>query len=129
MALHEQSVGATDEWYTPPHVFDALGCVFDLDVASLGLGPSKIPRIPAAGWLSHGALDREWRGFVWMNPPFGHNGLLPWIGKFIEPSDGICVVPHQRRAHRRTDGPRAVGGDDQGRSSGYRSTRTSCGAG
>jgi hypothetical protein len=29
MALHEQCTGATDEWYTPPHVFDALGCSFD----------------------------------------------------------------------------------------------------
>ena len=36
MALHEQSVGATDEWYTPPHVFEAMGCEFDLDVASPG---------------------------------------------------------------------------------------------
>jgi len=36
MALHEQSVGATDEWFTPPYVFDAFGCEFDMDVASPG---------------------------------------------------------------------------------------------
>lgn len=36
MSLHEQSVGATDEWYTPPYVFDAMDSVFDLDVASPG---------------------------------------------------------------------------------------------
>ena len=36
MALHEQCVGATDEWYTPPHVFDALDCRFAMDVASPG---------------------------------------------------------------------------------------------
>lgn len=34
MALHEQSVGITDEWYTPPHAFRALGASFDIDVAS-----------------------------------------------------------------------------------------------
>ena len=45
MALHEQSVGATDEWYTPPRVFDALGCSFDLDVASPG--QEVTPGIPA----------------------------------------------------------------------------------
>lgn len=34
MALHEQSVGATDEWYTPAHVFEAMGDTwFDLDPA------------------------------------------------------------------------------------------------
>jgi hypothetical protein len=36
MAAHEQSVGKSDEWYTPPDVFDALGCRFDLDVSSPG---------------------------------------------------------------------------------------------
>ena len=36
MSLHERCVGATDEWYTPPYVFDAMGCVFDMDVASPG---------------------------------------------------------------------------------------------
>ena len=36
MALHEQCVGATYEWYTPPYVFEALGCTFDVDVASPG---------------------------------------------------------------------------------------------
>ena len=36
MALHEQCVGKTNEWYTPPHVFNALGCSFDIDVSSPG---------------------------------------------------------------------------------------------
>ena len=36
MALHEQCVGATDEWHTPPHIFEKLGCTFDTDAASPG---------------------------------------------------------------------------------------------
>jgi hypothetical protein len=36
MALHELSVGATDEWYTPRCIFTVLGCTFDVDVASPG---------------------------------------------------------------------------------------------
>ena len=48
MALHEQCVGATDEWYTPAHVFEALGCQFDLDVAS----PCERLHVPTKCWLT-----------------------------------------------------------------------------
>jgi hypothetical protein len=50
MALHEQSVGATDEWFTPPYVFDALGCEFDMDVASSG--QDLTPWIPARRFVT-----------------------------------------------------------------------------
>jgi hypothetical protein len=46
VALHEQCVGATDEWYTPRFVFDAMAAQFDLDVASPG--SHRVPWIPAA---------------------------------------------------------------------------------
>ena len=29
-----ESPGKSDEWYTPAYIFDALGAVFDLDVAA-----------------------------------------------------------------------------------------------
>jgi hypothetical protein len=97
MALHEQCVGATDEWYTPPHVFDALGCLFDTDVASPGR--SGTPWIPAQTFITACSLTAEWRGFVWMNPPFGaRNGLVPWLEKFIRHGDGICLVPDRTSA-------------------------------
>lgn len=97
MALHEQCVGATDEWYTPERVFDALGCTFDCDVAS----PGQIvtPWIPANDFITHGSLEAEWKGFVWMNPPFGgRNGLVPWLEKFVHHGDGICLVPDRTSA-------------------------------
>jgi hypothetical protein len=97
MALHEQSVGATDEWYTPPHVFDALGCSFDTDVASPG--QYRTPWIPAEEFLTFKSLERGWRGFVWMNPPFGaRNGLVPWLEKFFAHSNGIALVPDRTSA-------------------------------
>ena len=34
MGTHEQCVGATDEWYTPAHVFEAMQLCFDLDPAA-----------------------------------------------------------------------------------------------
>lgn len=84
MSLHEQSVGASDEWYTPAYVLDALGCTFDDDPA------------PPRG---RGGLEREWRGFVWLNPPFGgRNGIVPWLDKFIAHGNGVCLVPDRTSA-------------------------------
>ncbi len=97
MALHEQCVGATDEWYTPPHVFEALGCEFDLDVASPG--QTITPWIPALGFITDRSLERHWNGFVWMNPPFGgRNGLEPWLKKFFAHGNGIALVPDRTSA-------------------------------
>lgn len=97
MALHEQSVGATDEWYTPPHVFQALGCEFDLDVASPG--QFTTPWIPAKEFCTFASLERNWSGFVWMNPPFGgRNGLVPWLEKFFDHENGIALVPDRTSA-------------------------------
>lgn len=34
-----------------------------------------------------------------MNPPFGgRNKLLPWLNKFIEHGNGICLVPDRTSA-------------------------------
>lgn len=97
MALHEQSVGATDEWYTPPHVFHALGCSFDLDVASPG--QSGTPWIPASAFIQERSLAEVWSGFVWMNPPFGgRNAIVPWLDRFIRHGSGICLVPDRTSA-------------------------------
>lgn len=97
MALHEQCVGATDEWYTPPHVFDALGCAFDIDVASPGMDVTWW--IPATVFYTSDSLTTDWKGFVWMNPPFGgRNGLVPWLEKFFQHGNGIALVPDRTSA-------------------------------
>ena len=97
MALHEQSVGATDEWYTPPHVFAALGCGFDMDVA--GPGQSVTPWIPAKFFITELSLIRPWQGYIWMNPPFGpRNGIVPWLAKFFAHGNGVALVPDRTSA-------------------------------
>jgi hypothetical protein len=97
MALHEQCVGATDEWYTPPHVFNALGVSFDTDVASPGR--SVTPWIPACTFIQACGLSAPWGGFVWMNAPFGgRNGLVPWLDRFFRHGDGIALVPDRTSA-------------------------------
>jgi hypothetical protein len=97
MALHEQCVGATDEWYTPPRVFAALHCLFDVDVASPG--ERVTPWIPARHFICSHSLERPWRGCCWMNAPFGaRNGLVPWLDKFMRHGDGIALVPDRTSA-------------------------------
>lgn len=95
MAAYE-TAGETDEWYTPKYIFDALGERFDLDVAC----PSDGPRhVPARSWFSSNALSREWRGFVWMNPPFGHQKMKRlWLSKFFAHGNGIALVPDRTSA-------------------------------
>lgn len=96
MALHEQCVGATDEWYTPPHVFDSLGCQFDTDVASPG--QHVTPWIPAKRFITKTDAS-DWSGFVWMNPPFGgRNALVPWLVRFFRHGHGIALVPDRTSA-------------------------------
>ena len=86
MALHEQSAGATDEWYTPSRVFAALDCEFDVDVASPG--QEVTPWIPAKRFITCHSLSAPWSGYVWMNAPFGErNGLIPWLEKFVQPRE------------------------------------------
>jgi DNA N-6-adenine-methyltransferase (Dam) len=97
MGAHEQCVGKSDEWYTPPHVFDAIGCGFDLDVSSPG--PETTPWIPARRFLTADGLESQWSGLVWMNPPFGgRNGIVPWLEKFFAHGNGIALTPDRTSA-------------------------------
>jgi len=93
MSAHE-APGKTDEWYTPAYVFEAMGDTFDLDVAA----PESGDHIPATDWckaaLTKHTAPFAWRGFVWMNPPFGkRNGLAPWLDKFFAHGNGVALTP------------------------------------
>lgn len=93
-----ETLGKSDDWYTPPEIFDALGCEFDLDVAAPKAGP---PYVPCKHWFYHSALSRPWLpgAFVWMNPPFGgRNALEPWLEKFFEHGNGIALTPDRTSA-------------------------------
>lgn len=95
MAAYE-AAGETDEWYTPRYIFDALGVRFDLDVACPPDGPRHVP---ADAWFSSDALQLPWHGFVWMNPPFGHQRhKREWLAKFFAHGHGIALVPDRTSA-------------------------------
>ena len=91
MGIHENSIGESDEWYTPPEIIEALGEQYDLDPCS----PSADHWIPAKTICTKrdDGLSYKWNGFVFMNPPFGgRNGHVPWLEKFIDHGNGIAIV-------------------------------------
>ena len=96
MSFWEQN-GKSDEWYTPPEIFDGLGCIFDTDVAS----PEDRTYVytPATKFITADSLSSEWIGFCWMNPPFGgRNGILPWLEKMADHGNGIALTPDRTSA-------------------------------
>jgi hypothetical protein len=91
LAEHEPSIGQSDDWYTPPEIFEALGLTFDLDPCSPGPGHW----VPAKSIFTKDddGLAQDWRGMVFMNPPFGGRfGHVPWLQKFLAHGNGIAVV-------------------------------------
>lgn len=91
-----ETPGASDEWYTPAFVFEALGVRFDLDVAH---PRDTRTNVPACAYFWERGLENDWFGLVWMNPPFGgRNGLVPWLEKFFEHGNGIALTPDRTSA-------------------------------
>jgi hypothetical protein len=91
MAEHEPPIGQSDDWYTPPEIFAALGLTFDLDPCSPG--PNHWVPARRVYTKADDGLVQPWQGCVFMNPPFGgRHGHLPWLQKFLEHGNGIAIV-------------------------------------
>lgn len=91
MAEHEPSIGASDDWYTPLALLNAIGETYDLDPCSPGAGHW----VPARQiyTIEDDGLVLPWDGFIFMNPPFGgRNGHVPWLKRFLEHANGIAIV-------------------------------------
>lgn len=82
--------GTSDDYYTPPFVFEALDLKFDIDVCAPAGG---VPWIPAKRHFSviDDGLGQDWIGKVWMNPPYSK--VTPWIDKFINHGNGVALIP------------------------------------
>jgi hypothetical protein len=96
--VSHETAGKSNEWYTPKYIFDALGLTFDMDVAH--------PRdhthtnVPARRYLYERAIETEWQGTVWMNPPFGNGdrAKLTWMDRFFAHGDGVALTPDRTSA-------------------------------
>ena len=90
MAEYERNANSSDDWYTPPEIFEALGLRFDLDPCSPGRGHW----VPAEHVLTKDddGLQRPWFGRVFVNPPFGaRHAHVPWLERFLTHGDGIGI--------------------------------------
>ncbi len=90
--MSHEGKSKSDEYYTPQYIFKELNVEFDLDVAS------PIDRtychVPAKNFITENSLEKEWYGFVWMNPPFeGRNDKAKWLDKIFEHGNGIALTP------------------------------------
>lgn len=80
---------ATDEWYTPKELIDSFG-KFDLDpcapVNPLWETATVMYNINDDG------LKQEWKGRVWLNPPYSMPYLELFVKKLSEHGDGIALI-------------------------------------
>lgn len=86
----------SDEWYTPSWLFRALNVLFDLDPCSPGAPPSSVPAKRHLTIADNG-LTAEWRGSVWLNPPFSYK--RPWYERLLAHGDGIALMPARTETH------------------------------
>jgi hypothetical protein len=89
MSSHQSAKVTTTTWLTPPEIIDALG-PFDLDPCC----PPNMPWATAARMVSlpEDGLVVDWRGRVWLNPPFG-NQAAKWMHRMVGHHDGYALLP------------------------------------
>ena len=83
----------SDQHFTPKEIFQKLDCLFDLDVAGYH-GQNHVPAKKTYCECCFDGLIEKWFGLVWCNPPYSKP--TPWVDKFIEYNNGICLIPITR---------------------------------
>lgn len=87
-AVSNNGKAYSDEYYTPSDYWQALG-PFDLDPCA---GP--ISEIAAINVREGDGLAADWRGLVWLNPPYSRNAKSLWLAKLAKhEGGGIALVP------------------------------------
>lgn len=89
---HESTAPVSVEWFTPPWVYEALDCTFDMDPASPGL--HRVPWSPARRHLTkkEDGLASPWEGSVWLNPPYLTRTNVKWMQRFVDHHHGIALM-------------------------------------
>lgn len=88
MGGHQSTGFANDEWITPPEIIKALG-PFALDPCAAH--PAPWPTAAQHFTKHDGGLTRAWKGFVWLNPPYGNTG--EWLARLADhDKGGIALI-------------------------------------
>jgi hypothetical protein len=96
LGSHQQTIGKSQNHITPlVEIINPLGGAqsFDLDPAGADPRPWDCAKVT---WTSRG-LERDWFGFVWLNPPFDVREVGEWIAKLAAHGNGIALL------HARTE--------------------------
>jgi hypothetical protein len=92
LGSHQRCVGKSQDHITPREIIARLE-PFDLDPAAAVIRPWDCA---TTNWTVHG-LERDWFGFVYLNPPFNRYEVGDWIRKLAEHGNGIALL------HARTE--------------------------
>jgi hypothetical protein len=86
----------SDDYYTPPWLFERMAITFDIDVCA---PPGGLPWIPAARSYTQvdDGLAQPWEGRVWMNPPFSNTAQ--WVDRFLAHRDGVMLCQVSKSAY------------------------------
>jgi phage N-6-adenine-methyltransferase len=81
-----------EDWETPPDLFAGYDAEFGFTLdAAANRDNAKVEN-----YYSERALEKEWPGVVWLNPPYGKQ-IGQWVEKaWQESRDGatvVCLVP------------------------------------
>lgn len=88
------------DWETPQYIFDGLNAEFgfDLDVCATDT-TAKCRRYFTKEF---DALEQNWQGVCWMNPPYGRQ-IEKWMKKAFESAWSgslvVCLVPARTDTH------------------------------
>lgn len=88
LSSHQKN-GGHDEWLTPPDIIKSLGS-FDLDPCSPVSRPWDTARVHYN--VNDNGLEQDWRGRVWLNPPFGREAVK-WLRRMAAHGNGIALIP------------------------------------
>ena len=80
----QNHIGKTNTWLTPPHIIHNLG-PFDLDPCA------EYGYTTARNHYYDNGLQKEWHGFIWLNPPYGKY-VGEWMFKLSKHGNGIALV-------------------------------------
>lgn len=89
---HQRTVGKSQVHLTPRFIIKALG-PFDLDPCAATVRPWDCAERNIVE--AEDGLAAEWRGRVWLNPPFDRYQVGRWIRKLAAHGEG-CALVHAR---------------------------------